>query len=139
MGWLIKYNKFRITAGFLVLILLTLTPIAEAVMSHECGEMCDKNAHSMKVEKVCCHLFEEDFSIRSAQFCDYSANSTIEQQALKPHSSRSVSFKISQSNLVVRSLTDLSPSFFSSLSDINDQSRDHKAVPLFILDSVFLT
>ncbi len=139
MRWLIRYNKFRITTGFLVLLLLTLTPIAEAVMSHECGKLCGESGHSMNVEKVCCHMFEEDFSIRSAQFCDYSANLTLEQQALKPHSSRSVSFKIGQSDLVVRSLTDLSPLYFSSLSVFYDQSRNQKAVPIFILDSVFLT
>ena len=139
MRWYIKYNIFRILTGILVLFLLTLTPIAEAVMSHECGKMCAESGHSMNVEKVCCHMFEEDVLIRSAQFCDYSANLTIEQQALKPHSSRSVSFKIGQSDLVVRSLTDLSLLYFSSLSDFNDQSRNQKSVPLFILDSVFLT
>ncbi|MCH7619372.1 MAG: hypothetical protein IH880_06340 [Candidatus Marinimicrobia bacterium] len=139
MRWLIKYNKFRITTGFLVLLLLTLTPIAKAVISHECGKLCGESGHSMNVEKACCHIFKEDISIRSGQYCDYSANLTIEQQALKLHSSRSVSLKLGQSDLVVRSLTGLSPLYFSSLSVFYDQSRNQKAVPIFILDSVFLT
>ena len=139
MRWYIKYNISRITTGILVLLLLILSPIAEVMGSDECGKLCGESGHSMMVEKVCCHILKEDISIRSGQFCDYSANLAVEQQALKPHSSRSVSIKIGKPDIVVRTLTDLPLSYFSLLSDFNDQSRNQKAVPLFILDSVFLT
>lgn len=122
-----------------MLLLLTLSPIAEAVISHECGKQCGESGHSRNVEKVCCHIFKEDISIRSGQFCDQSAKISIEQTAVNLHSSRSVSFKFGQSDLVVHSFINWPVLYSSSLSDFSDQSRNQKAVPIFILDSVFLT
>ncbi len=139
MRWHIKYNIFRITTGILALLLLILSPIAEVMVPDKCGKLCGESGHSMNVEKDCCHIFEEDISIRSGQFCDQSAKISIEQTAVKPHSSRSVSSKFGQTDLVVHSLIDWSLLYFSSLSDFNNQTRNQKAVPIFILDSVFLT